>query len=1333
MVQQVTGWLEQLAPEKALLTALGLTEYTILFESLNNVFDNFGTQEVTPAAQNFFLTNLQNLVELRLKENLEELVKLADFLTKSIQSTLLNEEQKATVEITLLAAVNSEIENLRLQDAIKKALDQEAFDDKITGISTIVDESGQKAVDDETEDIFNDALGLLFTIRPITDKDDLISLQDLLNKALDSTLLTDEQKENIRNNFLPAIASDIKTLDLQQRIKDIMAIPDYNERMAALEKLLGELAGQELDPTTQTLLSDALQNLYDNRPTDDPDALKKLNDMLNGLTGTELIPDDFDDAIKNTLIPGVTKDIGILDLRDRINDAINLPDYTDRMNALNDILGELAGQELDPTTQNLLSDGMKNLYDNRPTDDPNALKTLTGMLGGLTGTELIPDDFDDMIGSTFMPGVNKDIGTLDLRDRINDATGMPGYDDRMNALNDILKELTGQELDPTTQTLLADGMNNLYTYRPIEDPDALKNLTDMLGILSGTELIPDDFNTMIGTTLMPGVNKDLGTLDLRDRINNISGMPGYDDRMNELNKILGELAGQELDPTTQTILSTGLQDLYDARPLDPTALTNLADIMNQVKDTDLITPDMTTKIDTDIMPGLTKDKDKADIHKGINDAMGMPGYDDKLDLFKDLIDKAGDKDLDDATKELLSKGLQDLYDARPIDPTTLTTLGGLMDSAKDTGVVSDDMATTIDEDIMPGLTEDKDKADIQKALTDIMAITDPNARINALLDFIRRFADKELDPETQKILILILQNLYDTRTLDPTLLNNLANLMNTVKNTDLIPDDMATKIDREIIPGITGDKDKANMQNELNNILANPDYNTRMRLLNDFIKRYGDKDLDPTTKNLLSRGLQNLYDTRPLDPTALANLGDIMTQAKDTDLITPDMTTKIDTTLMPGIEDDKDKALTQDEIKKILAIPDYGTRLGSLDDFIKRTEDKELAPETKTLVSQALQDLYDARPLDPSTITKLTDVIDIAKGADLVPEVMVTKIETDILPGLEEDKDKADVAKDVADAGKVTDPNTLINTLNKILTDSAGKPIDPQTQILLNNLLNRLFGQRTLDPTLLAKLKDLLTRAQQSDLLDPTQQTTIQTTLMPTLTQDTQMLAIINRIKQVLAQPDYNTKVTGLTVIIQETGGQLFTTPVHNVFANGLQALFNERPEGDQTLLRVLLILLQNSLPSGLINQPQKTYVQTNLIPAVQANLSVFLFEQEIANAMAQPTIIARIDGVAAVTQKYAQTRIPDSMKEVLAEALQTLFDSRYAQGVEEKILKKVKKKKKKKKKAKKKKKKKKKKVKKVKKKKKKKVKKKKKRKKKKKKKKKTKRKKKRTKKGATK
>ncbi len=234
-------------------------------------------------------------------------------------------------------------------------------------------------------------------------------------------------------------------------------------------------------------------------------------------------------------------------------------------------------------------------------------------------------------------------------------------------------------------------------------------------------------------------------------------------------------------------------------------------------------------------------------------------------------------------------------------------------------------------------------------------------------------------------------------------------------------------------------------------------------------------------------------------------------------------------------------------------------------------------------------------------------------------------------------------------------------------------PVFSQTET--NELFTQItayYNQRAelQDSASLNELSLLMAAALETNLLAPADKTTTngyQTTIKNDLQIQT---AAKQAIEAAMQKTTFDEKVTAFNEIITNATGKTYINEIYNKFAEALSLLFQSRTTTNNAQLQKLLTLLNASIASTLLADAQKTFITTNLITKVTAEIastagaapSTTLISDTLAAidaALKKATADEQITALALIVTNAAGKTFTIEVYQKFANALNTLFQGR--------------------------------------------------------------------------
>ncbi|MFH1831453.1 MAG: hypothetical protein ABH827_01490 [bacterium] len=1276
--------------QDAIKQAIAGATYGAKLTALADVFDKQANKKIGDVTQKILNNVLVALFNNRVKTDLESLTSLEALLNKALTSPLLLAEQK-TALTGMLATVGQDKKMLGVQTQLNTIVANPDYKIRLGLLKDYLGSLTGVVLDGPTQLVLSNMLRGQFDVRPKTDVAALELLRGLLEGLKDSPLLTQAFKLDIIGILLPTLIKEKAALDFQDRLSKIMAIADYKERLAALQAFINDLAGKILDPALSVLLSDALQKIYSDRPVGDVDVLAQLKALFDSIKDSAFITPALKAQINATLLPALNKEKEQFDIQNKLNDILTNPDYTyaQRLAALQVFLNELKGKGLSDTIKGLISDALQKMYNDRPKNDLDVLGQLQSLLTGLTASPLLTPSFLVNMGKTILPELVLDKQLADINKMLNGIIAGKDSVAGLGVLQNVLDKSKGLVLDPVTKDLLQQATNQLVSLRP-QDSVSLGKLQNLLGQLKTGQLISID------QSVLDEVNKDKQAQDLRDRINAILAIADYAQRLAALKNIIDQLLGQTLPDDIKQLLARLIQQLYDARPKDNIAvLKSLEDLLNKLKDDTLLLDQFKIGINQIMLPGLVSDKAQAEL----KNALTLPGDAQKnMGTLKGLLDGSGGKVLDSDTQNLIDQLLNKIYTGRPTDAAGLGNLQSLLGQLKDNPIVSLDPAKLQDMTTVVG--QEQLNKTIQEGVNGLLKMpvlsgSDYQNRLVDLQKYMQQVEGQQaggqlIMPDTKTIIGNALQQLYTSRPkTDSAALGALSGVLDSAKLSSSIPENMKTSIVGTLLPSLAKEDVKIAAQQALT---KPSDPVSNLGALQAIAQKIGQvSDLtttDPKTQMLMAQLVDKSFKERPTDTAGLRDLSNMLDLLKDNPLIPLVQRQQITGSLIPVIAQEYGARNLQDQIVAALGQSTYLGKLQALD-ALSQQDTKAfidlLDPSVKKLLSQALQDLYQARPLDPAVLGSLVTLFGRLQNSLLLTPEMQQNIKTSLLGSLVADRDKARGASAMPaiTTSGLTQPGLS-------MADALGKKTADQSGLL------SMPGAQAQDISGLPRIAQLTGLGQLGVAASTQDERAFESALAAAMAQ----LTTLQKIKAIFA-------------LLQSVGDKVFSSRIQNIYAQALQTLYNDRYVMSQVqqaqqvqpvkvpakakkakvtkkltkklaqnkatraqqqkivvtqvtlsvvqkieLLDALINLLISSANSNTLSAGQIAYLKNNLIPALQREREQLVGTgAKIEQAMAQSSSAAKIAALQEVVTVGKDMPLGTVTSESLTKALENMVD----------------------------------------------------------------------------
>ncbi|NDD54884.1 hypothetical protein EBZ39_13640, partial [bacterium] len=444
-----------------------------LLDWLNNILGTLQGKTLDAATQNSIFALLQKAYNGRIK-TIDALSKLNDLLSRWANSNLLSPAQTATIQQQWIPTIMLELSTLQLLQAIANALAQSDYATKLASLKAIITTAqGLAQIDPSVQTAYYNALITVYNQRqPLAAT--LAQLIDLLNSALTSNLLNDQQKAALQ----PIVAS----LGIIARINALMAMTDYAQCIGGHGQLLKDVQGQSFAATVQNLYAQAIMQAFNQRIGQPLDQLRGLSTILNTAQTTPLLA-PAQQAFVKAMIATLTVEIMILD-------ALSRSDYGAQLDGLLDMIFTFQNTRVtDARTQNLFFEALKTVFSRRVsqfapsiTDDSNLDKLHLLLLNSEESTLLNAQQ-------QLVAGAYGDIVTIEQM--ILDVRNQAAYADRLAGMNRVLNSSIGRAFDPASNDLAFTVITALYNDR-VNNPAQLNALKQALTTAATSPLLNFD-------------------------------------------------------------------------------------------------------------------------------------------------------------------------------------------------------------------------------------------------------------------------------------------------------------------------------------------------------------------------------------------------------------------------------------------------------------------------------------------------------------------------------------------------------------------------------------------------------------------------------------------------------------------------------------------------------------------------------------------------------------------------------------------------------------------------------------------------------------------------
>lgn len=220
---EVQKGVDAISKENDLITQAGKMR-TLMAKNRKNIFNS--------TTQNIFGNTLQDIFNKRDKQDFQQGKMLSSMLSCAMSSPLLSKNQQEYVKNTMLPELKKSgcfSSKAKILGALRSLEKSNNFYIRNRMLMNLSRHHGIKTVESEVQTLFAKVLKETYAMRPLNDENRLGHLKQLLEDAVDSTLLNESDKKYVKTVMLSDIAKNIATVKLAPaskvfgQMKDISA------------------------------------------------------------------------------------------------------------------------------------------------------------------------------------------------------------------------------------------------------------------------------------------------------------------------------------------------------------------------------------------------------------------------------------------------------------------------------------------------------------------------------------------------------------------------------------------------------------------------------------------------------------------------------------------------------------------------------------------------------------------------------------------------------------------------------------------------------------------------------------------------------------------------------------------------------------------------------------------------------------------------------------------------------------------------------------------------------------------------------------------------------
>ena len=1125
----------------------------------------------SPEVEQSIFTELERKYNTRNSQSLPELLSLKTLLNNWATSYKLSGTHTNTITSEWIPQLDKEINTLMANpEALPKKLDP--------------------AIE---KDIF-DNLTQQYNTRNKQDLTNLINLRTLLDKWADSNRLSKDHTETINNTWIP---------QLDKEIKSLMTRP--------------ELLPTITDPTIETNIFGYLQKLYNSRNKDDIKSLTSVKSTLDTWGESNKLSQEHTTTIKTIWIPTIDNEIknllqdptklptldktteqdifsdleqkynsrnnqdlsSLVNLRDYLNTWAKskklssdhttiitsawLPTLAQEISALltsPDIMNKLQAP-LDPATESLIFNYLKQQFDQRGNKNPQELMALRALLSQWADSNKLTTEHTNIIKTSWIP-------TLDMTlfvQRLKDAAVISVYPTKLEAFISIVKDATGKKFSADVQNYFFSLLQQLVSQRTDKPAQDLNKLVELLSSAQFSSLLsPEQQRTVMSW---------LEGLKLEADLAYAAQLSDYGAQLDALFEFIFKYSGvKSVSTSIQNTFFTAISKVIDNRggeyDLSVSASINvdkLAALLQAAQNSVLISDKQREYI--------KQYAQIVTIESLMVTVLKLTLYTDQLNTLFKAVRISEKIKFDSVTNNLYFGMLNKVFNARAgVDISSIQLLIQVLQASLVTPLLNFEQQYYVKTVMLPALGIYTPTSPLEQQLSSIMQQPDPLARMQLLTAFIKQ--NPKLDATGQNMLSsIITQVMGDANTQDPTIRQPLIQLLNAVKAGNVIPQSIiTTTIDPFVtqLSQITGTPE-GQVPAPSNAVIMDiaklaPNYSSMIDYLLQTLSSGGKMKFDKGTQNSYAKLITTIFkNIDSLDTESTKKFYNLLLKSNSTSILADKQKKYLTSTMLPTVK----KAIEAQTGQKI-------------------TGNKPI----KVTTGQT--------PWPPTGVTPSTPIAPKAPDVPIVPITTLPVEPRTVIDKLTVENINAILAQD---------PDTAIQTLNTLVNDNKGKKLDNNTKNALALALQTLTQKSDqLDSSSKSKLVSLLTTTKKDKLLAPAQEKYLESTLLPvaqgkakasTIKPAVSKKLTVEDINTILAQ-DPDTAIQALNTLVNANNGKKLDKDTKNALAIALQTLTQKSDQLDSSSKSKLVSLLTTTKKDKLLAPAQEKYLESTLLPVAQ-------------------------------------------------------------------------------------------------------------------------------------
>jgi len=546
-------------------------------------------------------------------------------------------------------------------------------------------------------------------------------------------------------------------------------------------------------------------------------------------------------------------------------------DYTKQVQVLSIVLRAAGSTTYDAFIQDLAFNQLNAAFNNRASQSNTAVALLNTIFKIATQSSLLNADQKKQVAPMF--------ATLSLEK----ALAITDPATRIAALQDFINNNPNLALTADQQTTLQAGLQALTNPLPT-DATMLSNLSKVLGGLNGS-------NPQLASSFLPQVGTALNAATLQAAL----ALTDPAARIAALQDFITKNPTATLNADQQAALQASLKALADNPPTDLAALNNLTKVLGSLNNNGMLSPEMKTQLSSTLMPAVTTALNAANIDAALKSALTTSDPAARVAALQQFISSNPNATLSADEQKALQAGLLSLANNPPTDTASLGTLAKVLTSLGGNSALPAEVQAQLTGKVTAAI----DTANMNTALQDALALTDPIARVAALEKFMAEHPNATLSPAMQTALQTGLKALADNPPTDLATLSSLAKVLNGLGgNGNALPSATQAQLADKVNTALN----TASMNDELQNALALTDPAARITALQKFMSNHSGATLSPVMQTALQNGLKDIAHNLPKSPAALESLNNMLNEISDNALLSPAFKNLLTKKILPAVK-----------------------------------------------------------------------------------------------------------------------------------------------------------------------------------------------------------------------------------------------------------------------------------------------------------------------------------------------------------------------------------------------------------------------------------------------